>query len=156
MEKGQLSQKDKEILKINLAKSLKKYKKLPSAINLSSHNTIDIKFERITNDLELIKKMVLNKIDEDCPFSKESIIYETLFLAGKGMAANYYSFYWSVGGTYYNKLYVTKDEIIIYSLDNFYRLINSRRIAMSQIDFIGISNKDIDGLKLSQENLMIY
>lgn len=155
MDKEQLSKEDKEILKANIAKSLKKYNKLPSDIHLSMDNTMEIKLEDNIDNSKLIRKLVLDTLDKDCPLDKESIIYEAIFLAGKDMAANYYSFYWSAGGTYYNKLYVSKNEIIIYSLDNFYRLISCRKIPISQIDFIGISNKDIDGLKLSQENLIM-
>ncbi|MGL4106900.1 hypothetical protein [Clostridium sp. LP20] len=155
MGKEQLSKKDKEILKSNLSKTLKEYNKLPSSIQLSIDDDTEIKFENEMKDSEVIRKLVLDELDKDCPLNKDDIIYDTIFLAGKDMAANYSSFYWSAGGTYYYKLYVSKNEIIIYSLDNFYRVISSKRISISQLDFVGISNKDIDGLKLTQENLIM-
>ena len=59
------------------------------------------------------------------------------------------------GSTCYYRIYLSKSEIMIYSLDYYYRVIASRNISLSQVDFAGVSKKDISGLELSEENLIV-
>lgn len=157
MRKNELSNKDREYLKENLAKALKEYNKFPSNMPLSVEDDITGKSESedIINNKKIIRELVFNKLDNECPIDKKSIVYKTTLLSGKGMAANYYSFYWTARGSYYYRIYLFKSDIVIYSLDDYYRVIASRKITLSNVDFAGISEKDTDGLKLSEENLIV-
>ena len=88
MRKNELSNKDLEELKKNLKRELKIYNKFPSDIPLSVGDDMDhmediAKDKDLNNNRKLIRELVFSKLDKDCPINKDSIIYETTFLAGK-------------------------------------------------------------------------
>ena len=88
MRKNELSNQDIEDLKKNLKRELNIYNKFPSDIPLSVGDDMDhmediAKDKDLNNNRKLIRELVFSKLDKDCPINKDSIIYETTFLAGK-------------------------------------------------------------------------
>lgn len=73
MRKNELSNKDREYLKENLAKALKEYNKFPSNMPLSVEDYITGKSESedIINNKKIIRELVFNKLDNECPIDKK-------------------------------------------------------------------------------------
>jgi len=149
-----LSQRQKANIKITLNETLKKYNLSNSAINidLPINNTNDIKGPK---NLDSLKNLVLKGLENECPLKTSEIIYSHFFRAGKEMELGISSMYWTAGGCFYFQIYMSNKELVIYGLDNYYRLIKSRTINISDMHSVGISSKDLDGLKLSRENLIM-
>lgn len=102
----------------------------------------------------VLKELALEASHKDCPLKDEEILCQKFFQIGAGMENKdaTLSVFYSV---FYCQIYISKDYLISYSFDNFFRLQYRRIIPMKYIKSVGISNLDKDRLKLSRDNLII-
>lgn len=149
-----LSKDQKANIKITLNQALKKCDLSPSPINLALpiDNINEVHGDKNSNN---IKSLVLKALKNECPLKENEIIYFHFFQAGMYMDLDVTSTYLTAGGCFYFQIYMSNEEIVIYGLDNYYKLIKSRKINISDIDSVGVYNKDLNGLKLSKENLIM-
>lgn len=151
-----LSKDQKENIKITLNQALKKYDLRPSPINIGlpidNINELDKNKDK---NLNALKSLVLKALKNECPLKENEIIYSHFFQVGMHMDMNVTSTYLTAGGCFYFQIYMSDKEIVIYGLDNYYKLIKSRKLNISDIDSVGVYNKDLCGLKLSKENLIL-
>jgi len=154
-----LSEEQKANIKITLNQALKKYDFSPSPIDLElpidNVNELDKAKDK---NLIFLKNLVLKALENECPLKENEIIYSHFFHAGMDMdldCSSTYLTYLTAGGCFYFQIYMSNKEIVIYGLDNYYKLIKSRKINISDIDSVGIYNKNLGGLKLSKENLIL-
>lgn len=102
----------------------------------------------------VLKELALEAARKDCPLKDEEILCQKFFRVGTGMENRdaTLSIFHSV---FYCQIYISRDYLISYSFDNFFRLQHRRAIPMKYIKSVGISNLDKDRLKLLRENLII-
>lgn len=151
-----LSKDQKANIKITLNQVLKKYDLSPSPINLKLPIDNINEFDKDKN-LNSLKTLVLKALENECPLKENEIIYSHFFRAGMNMDLDYasQSLSYILGRCFYFQIYMSNNQIVIYGLDNYYKLTKSRTINISDIDSVGIYNKDLGGLKLSRENLIL-
>lgn len=142
-------------------KNLKKiFKNLINPYLSLDKNSVDIdlsnsNLSKITNNLgnsskevlnhvrggKILRDLVIEALDKDCPIKENDILYKTLLYIPID-----YSFK-TVGVLYSNsvfshRIYVTKDELFIYNLDNYFRVINTTKLPLTYIKSAFISKYD--------------
>ena len=102
----------------------------------------------------VLKALALQAANKDCPIKKEALICDKFFLIGTGMEAKdaVVSYLYSV---FYCQVFLSKDMMVTYSFDNYFRLQYKRVIPIKDIRSVGITNITKDKMKLSRDNLLI-
>lgn len=131
-----------EDIKKNLRKVLKRYKE-------SSYKTFndDLELQNLSTDAlnssrnkeyingiknsEILKEAVLHKIDTTTTYSGD-LLYKRLFKATATYAPPNW---WTNEGAFYYYTYITSKEILLYELDNYFRIIDTHKYPLSDIKF---------------------
>lgn len=102
----------------------------------------------------VLKELVLEAIEKDCPFKDDEILHKQFLYLGAGSEYDNIPAVWT-NTPFYCQVYITNKTLLVYTLDNYFRLIIKRELPISDINSVGLTYKDCDGLKLSNENLII-
>lgn len=103
----------------------------------------------------LLKRFVLEAIEKDINLNSKDILYKKFLQAGAGSEYSGPPTFLKYRGTFYYQLYIINDGLIIYSLDDYFRVINKNIIKINEIKSVQLSNKDFDNLKLDNTNLIL-
>lgn len=149
----ELSDEQKKKIKNILNNLIKPYLSLdknPINIDLSGPNLYKVSTklsdssEEVLNHVKggkILRDLVIESLDKDCPIKENDILYKTLLYIPVD-----YSFK-TVGVLYSNsvfshRIYVTKNEVFIYNLDNYFRVINTTKLPLTYIKSAFISKYD--------------
>lgn len=149
----ELSDEQKKKIKNILNNLIKPYLSLdknPINVDLSSPNLYKVSTklsdssEEILNHVKggkILRDLVLEALDKECPIKENDILYKTLLYIPVD-----YSFK-TVGVLYSNsifshRIYVTKNEMFIYNLDNYFRVVNTTKLSLKYIQSAFISKYD--------------
>ena len=147
----ELSDEQKEAIKKNLKANINRFVQGNPGLdlNLSNENLLEIenKLKNRTNatmytvkNANVFKELLLQAIEKDCPLSKDDILYSAFLYADADCSA-----IWG-NNAFYNQLYISKNMIIIYAIDNYFRIIDTFKLPISDITSVGISYKNSYGL----------
>lgn len=102
----------------------------------------------------VLKEIVLAAIEKDCPFTNEEILYKGFLHLGGGSEFENLPAVWT-NNPFYCQVYLTNKELLIYTLDNYFRLVAKRQLPIQDIEGVAVTDKDSDGLKYSHKNLIL-
>ncbi|MGG5460411.1 hypothetical protein [Clostridium sp. B9] len=130
----------KSVLKNNIKPYLSKNNN-PIDINLKSSNilkTVDNlgdQSEEILNYIKggkILRDLVVPALDADCPIPKEDILYKALFYIPVDYCFKSELLLHS-NTVFAQRIYITKNELFIYNLDNYFRLIDKTILPIKYI-----------------------
>lgn len=150
---------------INLSEDQKKYlknifknliepylllNKNPIDVNLSSSNLYEVtnNLREESNDVlnyvkggKILRNLVLEALDKECPIKEEEILYKTLLYIPKDYSFKVAGILFSES-VFSHRIYVTKDYVFMYNLDNYFRLVNSTKLPITAIHSAYIDNNN--------------
>lgn len=143
----QIEQLSVENSKLNIDTSL------PNILDTISNNTSNSSYHSTPNE-NILRDLVIKAIDKTVGLKRETILFKGFFLAGGGneftlVNINPYGF------TYYYQTYLTKTELIVYSLGLYFNLIHTNKISLKTIDSASIFDTLPDGKKLGHNYLFL-
>lgn len=147
----ELSKEELEKIKQKTKNILKDYKNGVSKIkeiqldteNLNKEDIKDYKNEvyiHLAKNTAILKKLVLEAIDKEINLKGE-ITYKDLL---RPSATSAETGYWTYGCPFYFYTIFSTEEIIIYKLDNHFRVIESKKYKITDIDDYRVGMKKID------------
>lgn len=90
---------------------------------------------------KILRDLVIEALDKECPIKEEDLIYKALLYISKDYSYKVAGILFSES-VFSHRIYVTKNYVFIYNLDNYFRLLNSTKLPISAIKSAYIDNSN--------------
>lgn len=162
-----LSYNELNLVTYNLLENIDKLSKVNDKVNINTdmHNVLNSISSVDTNcpstlhgvkNANILKDLVVQAIENDLNISDKDILFKEFFLTGGGKEHSIPSSYYFVGGSYYYQVYLTRTELIIFALNEDFKLINNWRIPIKNIEDAAVLDTNLDGDKLDYKYLITH
>lgn len=130
-------------------KLIKEFNKNNSMIKLSTsdlnelpeeiiNHSINSKFVYGIKNSKILTYLIVNKLDEYCSINKKDLIYNNLFFAH---VKNAIPTIWGMQDPFYYQIYMTREKIYIYGLDNYARVTSENKFLLNELSLINLGEK---------------
>ncbi|MGL4772682.1 MAG: hypothetical protein ACRC2K_03865 [Clostridium sp.] len=161
----ELSPEQKERAKNRINSYIARLKNSNPELNIDStpstlseiENELGEKSEKVRHGVHganVLKELVLKAVDEEVALSHNKILYSCFLLGFYQEAMVGYIPVFSET-PYYYKIYVTKDKLIIYSFDWFFKILKKKSFSLNQIYKVGVAPQFFVSKELNRETLLL-